>query len=205
MGRDIIETVCWRDGVRAIAGVDEVGRGCLAGPLVAASVILPRAPWLPSPLRPSEIRDSKKLLPDERGRLYPLILEVCLDWNIVVIDAPTIDRINIFEASLKAMRTAVMGLKLTPDLVLVDGPWPLQCGRTERTIIGGDDKSLNIGAASIVAKVTRDRIMENYTPRYPGFTFAAHKGYGTAAHLDEIRRHGLTPLHRLSFAPCRPA
>lgn len=203
MGRLHIERDCWRDGYRSIAGVDEVGRGCLAGPLVAAAVILPRAPWLPQPLRASQIRDSKKLSHAARARLYHLILDVCLDWSIAVIEAPVIDEINIFQASLKAMRLAVTGLKMKTDLVLVDGPWKIQSGRKERALIHGDDLSLNIGAASIVAKVTRDRMMENFAIQWPAFSFAAHKGYGTADHLAEIRRHGLTPLHRRSFAPCR--
>ena len=170
---------------------------------MAASIILPRLPWPSQPLQPSAIRDSKKLSPRERERLYPFIIDMCLDYCVAVIEAPVIDALNVFQASLQAMRRAVRGLRTVPDLVLVDGPWGLQSGIEERAIIHGDDLSLNIGAASIVAKVTRDAMMAGWERDWPGFSFAAHKGYGTAAHLAEIRRYGLTPLHRRSFAPCQ--
>ena len=178
-----------------IAGVDEVGRGPLAGPVIAAAVIL-------DPARPiADLADSKKLSPARRERLTLDIRANALAWALGRAEVAEIDRLNIFQASLLAMRRAVEALPMTPDRVLVDGKHcpPLACPCT--AIVKGDATVPAISAASILAKVTRDAELRELHDRYPQYDFARHKGYPTAAHLDALRRHGPCPEHRRSFAP----
>lgn len=181
------------EGVELLAGVDEAGRGPLAGPVVAAAVVLPRHAVI------SGVRDSKKVPPRERERLFWRILDAALDFGIGVVGPAEIDRINILEATRRAMCAALADLSLTPDLLVIDAvslPW---AGARQLPLIKGDDKSASVAAASIVAKVVRDRIMLKYHALYPRYGFDRHKGYGTAAHLECLHRWGPSPLHRLSF------
>lgn len=183
-------------GYRLIAGLDEAGRGPLAGPVVAAAVILPADP---SPL--FAVKDSKQLTEQKRKKLFILIHEHARAIGLGVVDAPTIDRINILQATFLAMQKAVAALAVAPDYILVDGnqrpPWMADGA----AIVRGDSLSLTISAASIIAKVTRDRIMTDYDDHYPGWGFGRHKGYGTAQHLEAIRKSGICDLHRRSFSP----
>lgn len=180
-----------------VAGVDEVGRGPLAGPVVAAAVIL-------DPDRPIEgLDDSKKLTEARREVLAGLIRENALAWALGRAEVEEIDRINILQASLLAMRRAVLALEPGPEHALIDGN---QCPRlpcTSEPVVGGDGTVPAIGAASILAKVARDAEMVQWEAEYPGYGFASHKGYGTRQHLEALRKLGPTPLHRQSFAPVR--
>lgn len=179
-------------GYKLIAGVDEVGRGPLAGPVVVACVIMPTDDLIDG------IDDSKKVLEKKREKLYPLILEKAICVNIAVVDEKVIDEINILEATKKAMYEAVAGMKVQPEVVLIDAvKLDLPCKTV--SIIKGDAKSYNIGAASIVAKVYRDRMMNEYAKIYPQYGFEKNKGYGTKAHIDAIKEFGATPIHRQSF------
>ena len=179
-------------GYKLIAGVDEVGRGPLAGPVVVACVIMPTDDLIDG------IDDSKKVSEKKREKLYPLILEKAICVNIAVVDEKVIDEINILEATKKAMYEAVAGMKVQPEVVLIDAvKLDLPCKTV--SIIKGDAKSYNIGAASIVAKVYRDRIMNEYAKIYPQYGFEKNKGYGTKAHIDAIKEFGATPIHRQSF------
>lgn len=184
------------DGFEVIAGVDEVGRGPLAGPVVAAAVILPL--WL----RSAEINDSKSLSEGRRREAMAAIAAVA-DVGIGVVGPKEIDRVNIYRANLLAMRLALEDLPRRPDVVLVDGRSAPGLGIPQRAIIKGDRLSMSIAAASIVAKVVRDRMMLEFDKRYPEYMFAKHKGYGTAEHLESIRKNGVCPIHRRSFAPVR--
>ncbi|MFZ0729320.1 MAG: ribonuclease HII [Methylovirgula sp.] len=183
-----------------IAGMDEVGRGPLAGPVAAAAVVL-------DPERlPKGVNDSKALARDEREELYPTILERCIAVAVAFSSAAEIDRINIRQASLLAMRRALAALAVRPRYVLIDGndlPASLCCDG--ETIIDGDAKSISIAAASIIAKVTRDRLMRRLCSVYPVYGFSRHVGYSTEEHLAAIAKHGPCPYHRLSFSPFRPA
>jgi ribonuclease HII len=180
-----------------IAGVDEAGRGPLAGPVCAAAAIL-------DPQRPiAGIGDSKKILPARRDALEIEIKSRALAWSVAFASVDEIDRLNILHATLLAMRRAVDGLKLRPGLVLVDGNRAPACGCEVRTIVGGDGSVPAIGAASILAKVARDRLMQELDLRYPGYGFAGHKGYPTLAHREALRRLGPCPEHRRSFGPVR--
>lgn len=181
-------------GYQAIAGVDEAGRGPLAGPVVAAAVILP------PDYRHPEINDSKQLTPGKRERLYEVIKADAIAVGIGVIEASVIDRMNILRATLMAMRDAVLDLSPPPDFVLVDGRNTIDVRTPQEAIIGGDGKSLSIAAASIIAKVSRDRIMEIYHRQFPQYNFLKNKGYGTGEHRDAILRCGPCKIHRLSFA-----
>jgi len=184
-------------GCRAVAGVDEAGRGPLAGPVVVAAVILD-----PNKI-PQGLNDSKKLTAKKRDALYEQILTDA-HCAIAVVSAAMIDQINIRAATLRGMRDAVLALAEQPDHVLIDGrdvPPDLPCAG--QALIGGDGLSVSIAAASIVAKVTRDRLMEHASLAWPHYGFDQHKGYGTAAHLKAIADHGPCPLHRLSFAPLK--
>ncbi len=180
-------------GYRSVAGVDEAGRGPLAGPVVAAAVVLPRDISLPG------LRDSKKMSPALRARLFDQIIEKCTGFGIARVDETTIDEINILQAALLAMKRAVEQLPLEPDLLLIDGNRGLECETHQKTIIGGDDASLSIAAASVLAKVTRDRLMEEYHEQYPRYEFSRHKGYGTRLHKERIREYGPCPIHRKTF------
>ena len=181
-------------GFQNIAGVDEVGRGCLAGPVVAACVILPWQEDFPG------VNDSKQLSPSQRETLYPVILERALAVGVGMVSPSDIDRMNILRASLKAMRIAMESLQVKPDFLLVDGNKPIPLLKIPQLpIIKGDALSLSIAAASIMAKVTRDRFMQALHEEYPQFSFGEHKGYGTKKHMEELDRHGPTKMHRFSF------
>ena len=188
----------WLDHSDLVAGVDEAGRGPLAGPLAVAAVILDPA-W---PI--AGLDDSKKLSEKKREALYPQIIEHALAYCIVLIEPEEIDRINIFQATMSGMSRAVAGLPLAAHAALIDGnqlPKDLPC--PGRAIVGGDALVPAISAASILAKVTRDRLLVTMEATYPGYGFAKHKGYGTAQHLAALQRLGPCPQHRRSFAPLR--
>jgi ribonuclease HII len=192
--RDLCE-VDW--GGPAIAGVDEVGRGPLAGEVVAAAVIL-------DPLRPiAGLRDSKKLSASRRETLAPLIRERALAWSIASASVAEIDELNILQASLLAMHRAVMALDPQPSYVLVDGNRLPRWQYAAQAVVRGDARVEAIAAASILAKVHRDKALFELETLYPGYGFAAHKGYPTAAHLQALQTLGVTPVHRRSFAPVK--
>jgi ribonuclease HII len=188
------EKRAWEAGALMVAGVDEVGRGSLFGPVVAAAVILDPA------YRIRGLRDSKLLLPERREALAPRIRAHVLAWAVASVDAALIDQINIYQASRLAMREAVMRLIPAADHLLVDA-MSLDCDLRQDPIIHGDALSASIAAASILAKVERDRMMCEFDPVYPEYGLASHKGYSTPRHLAALREHGPTPLHRQSFAP----
>ncbi len=181
------------NGFLRIAGVDEAGRGPLAGPVVAAAVILPAG------FKVGEINDSKKLSPKKRDRLFDYIQAEAFAIGVGIIHADEIDAINILQASLKAMRVAVESLPDAPDFLLVDGNFEIPISLSQEAIVKGDSRSVSIASASIVAKVTRDRLMGEYDTRYPGYGFSGHKGYPTKAHKAAIALHGPTPIHRTTF------
>ncbi len=185
----------YEEGFATLAGVDEVGRGCIAGPVFAAAVILPRAWRLP------ELDDSKKLKAPVRERLSEAILREAVASCVAMVSVEEVDRLNILWASMKAMRLAVEGLGVKPELLLVDGNRVTDLKLPQRAIVAGDARCASIAAASVIAKVARDRWMAEREAEYPGFSFARHKGYGTAQHLRELKAHGATPLHRRTFAP----
>jgi len=180
-------------GYHRIAGVDEVGRGPLAGPVVAAAVILPQDGI------GEELFDSKKISAKKRGELYESIFSKALAVGLGVIGQEEIDFVNIFEATLKAMALAVKNLRTPPDFLLVDGPQSLRLPIAQKPIRKGDQLSNSIAAASIVAKVTRDRMMVEWHQKYPQYNFAKHKGYATKEHRIAIERFGLCELHRKTF------
>jgi len=182
-----------RQGYRMLAGTDEVGRGCLAGPVVAAAVILPEE------FKIRGITDSKLLKPEEREALYLKIEKAALTWAVGIVEVEEIDRINIFHASLKAMAIAVQKLTQAPDLLLVDGNQRIPIFQRQMPVVKGDLYCKSISAASILAKVTRDRMMCEMEKNYPQFSFSSHKGYATRRHRNEIREHGPLPIHRRSF------
>lgn len=195
-GRFAFERHFWNQGMSDIAGVDEVGRGPLAGPVIAAAVILPHD------FNVVEVIDSKQLSADKRDKLYDLILAQAVSIGVGVVDAPTIDDINIYQAARLAMTKAVQNLAPEPDVLLIDA-MTLNLPLPQESLIKGDALSNSIGAASIVAKVTRDRLMADYDDIYPGYGFAKNAGYGTKLHLDQMRQLGITPIHRRSFGPVR--
>ena len=187
-------------GGRVIAGIDEAGRGPLAGPVVAAAVILPPA------FRHASLNDSKQLTRRARESLFEEITSRAdVDWAHAIVENAEIDRINILRATHEAMRRAVALLNPPPEHVLIDGlpvrPFPIP----QTALVGGDGLSFSIAAASIIAKVTRDRLMIEMDARYPGYHFARHKGYGTPQHLAALKQHGPCPIHRRSFRPVQQA
>ncbi len=188
------EKTAWANGALLVAGVDEVGRGSLFGPVVAAAVILnPK-------YRVRGLRDSKLLLPERREILAERIREHALAWSIAAVDAARIDQINIYQASRVAMKLAVAQLQPAADYLLVDA-LRLDCDLPQRAIIYGDALSASIAAASIIAKVERDRIVREWDPIFPLYGLASNKGYSTPRHISALREHGPCPLHRQSFAP----
>ncbi|OGQ48062.1 MAG: ribonuclease HII [Deltaproteobacteria bacterium RIFCSPLOWO2_02_FULL_47_10] len=193
------ESKLYQEGINCIAGVDEVGRGCLAGPVVAASVILPRD------CKIEGINDSKKLSKKERERLCDLIVKEAISYGIGVVDACEIDEINILQATIKAMKKSVLSLLVKPQYLLIDGNQPIDAGIQQKVIIKGDVRSVSVGAASIVAKVLRDKMMAELEKKYPNFKFSIHKGYGTKLHLSELEKSGPTPIHRMTFARVKSA
>lgn len=195
MGTDLwsFEKKAVEKGFFNIAGVDEAGRGPLAGPVVSAAVILPAFSHFPG------ISDSKRLTPKKRIYLYHKIYEHAVSVGIGIIDPIEIDRINILQASLLSMAISVENLAPQPDCLLIDGTFPISSNLPQQPITKGDALSISIGAASIIAKVTRDRLMERYHQDYPQFGFIKHKGYPTKAHREAIRQFGCCPIHRRSF------
>jgi len=189
------DSVRYRRGLTCVAGVDEAGRGCLAGPVVSGAAVL-RLGWCPEGLD-----DSKKLSAPVRESLYDVILAGALAWGVFAVWPREIDRTNILRASLKSMVGAVGLLGLEPDLVLVDGNQTPPLDRECECVVKGDGRSAAIAAGAIIAKVTRDRIMTGMDTRFPEYGFAAHKGYGSPDHLDNLSEHGPCPLHRFSFKP----
>ena len=176
-----------------ICGVDEAGRGPLAGPVYAAAVILPRGIVIEG------LNDSKKLTEKRREALYDEITEKALAYGIGCADEKEVDEINILQATFLAMRRAIAQLSTQPDLALIDGNRDSDFGVPSRTVIKGDSLSANIAAASVLAKVTRDRVMKEYDEQYPQYSFAVHKGYGTKRHYEALREHGPCPIHRMTF------
>lgn len=192
---DSFELSAFKRGYRVIAGVDEAGRGPLAGPVVAAAVVLP------PDFRLEGLRDSKQLAEKKRQRFYDIILNGALCWGLGVVEPSVIDRINIFQATRLAMKEAVQQLSPAADYLLIDGARAqrLSLAITQETVIRGDSLSRCIACASVIAKVSRDRIMEIYHHQFPQYNFIANKGYGTREHLEAIRCHGPCKLHRRSF------
>lgn len=180
-------------GFSCVAGIDEAGRGPLAGPVVAAAVILPAEAFLP------QVQDSKLLRPAQREVCFQAIMACARAVSVGLMDAEEIDCINILRATHQAMLKAVQGLKIAPEYLLIDGPIRLPLNVPQEGIIRGDRCCLSIAAASIIAKVHRDRLMCQYHLSYPAYRFDLHKGYPTAAHLQALRSHGPCPLHRKSF------
>lgn len=187
------EKTVYRNGFTFVAGIDEAGRGPLAGPVMAAAVILPVG------LSINGVDDSKKLTPDKREKLFEIIMAQALSVGVGIMSPAEIDRINILQATRRAMLAAVQQLSPQPDYLLIDGISSIDSAVPQKTIKKGDSLSLSIAAASIIAKVTRDRLMIEMDSKYPGYGFAGHKGYGSAAHMDAIRRLGPSPIHRLTF------
>ena len=188
-----IEEQCFAAGAQVICGVDEAGRGPLAGPVCAAAVILPRGLEIPG------LNDSKKLTDRKRRALYDVIVEQAAAYGVALVDERTVDEINILQATFRAMEQAVAQLPAVPDLALVDGNREPALKTAVRCVIGGDGKSANIAAASILAKVTRDRLMEELDRQYPQYGFAVHKGYATRRHYEALREYGPCPILRRTF------
>lgn len=185
-----------------VAGIDEVGRGALFGPVVAAAVILPVSAF--SQLVTAEIKDSKKLSHSRRVQLAQQICTLAIDWKIGYAATAEIDQINILQATILAMRRSVQKLKVQPALCLVDGNQPVKdLPMPQQTIIKGDERSLNIAAASIVAKVWRDDLIQRLAIKYPMYDLKSNKGYGSNKHLLALQEYGASPLHRQSFRPCQ--
>jgi ribonuclease HII len=188
------ESRAGQSGYSLVAGIDEAGRGPLAGPVVAAAVIMPPG------YTNRAINDSKQLAASRREQIYEVIQTEALSVGLGVIEVPVIDRLNILRATLLAMREAVLDLSPAPEYLLIDGKNGIEIPIPQETIIGGDRKSISIAAASIIAKVSRDRIMEIYHRQFPQYNFVKNKGYGTYEHREAIRRYGRCKIHRLSFA-----
>ncbi|MRX70576.1 ribonuclease HII [Bacillus lacus] len=193
-----MEKECRAKGFKKIAGIDEVGRGPLAGPVVAAAVILPEDFWLPG------VNDSKKLTSIQRETYFQEIYAKAIDIHITIVEADIIDKVNIYQASKLAMESAVSGLKVEPDYLLVDA-MSLDLPIEQRSMIKGDSLSISIAASSIVAKVVRDRLMKELSEQYPHYGFHQNMGYGTKEHLKALDMHGPSPCHRKSFSPVKEA
>jgi ribonuclease HII len=195
----IHEGLWWSEGLARVAGVDEAGRGPWAGPVVASAVVLPPDPAVARAL--AGVRDSKQLSPRQRERLFAVIQAVAASWAVGVVPSEEIDRLGILPATRLAMRQAVEGLSDSPHALLVDAVRLPAISLPQRSLIHGDALCFSIAAASIVAKVTRDRLMAEMDGLYPGYGFARHKGYGTPQHAAALRDLGPCPIHRRSFAP----
>jgi ribonuclease HII len=187
------ESAARKSGFRLIAGVDEAGRGPLAGPVVAAAVMLPENALLKG------VKDSKAMTARAREEAFFLVIATALAVGVGVVSANHIDKGNILKASLEAMKRAVLCLEPAPDFLLVDGTHPVPVAVPHRCLVGGDRVSLSVSAASVIAKVYRDRIMRSYHALYPQYGFLENKGYGTTKHLAAIKTHGACPIHRMSF------
>ena len=188
-----IENGHFANGIEVICGVDEAGRGPLAGPVCAAAVILPKGLEIPG------LNDSKKLTDKRRRELMPIIKEQAIAYGIAFASHEEIDEINILQATFLAMERALEQLKIRPELALIDGNRQKDFGINVETVIKGDSRSANIAAASVLAKVTRDDYMEAMATEYPGYGFDIHKGYGTKAHYEALRNLGPSPIHRMTF------
>ena len=188
-----IEGQYHKQGVELICGVDEAGRGPLAGPVYAAAVILPFGLTIPG------LNDSKKLTDKKRRELFPVICEKAVAYGIGFADAREVDEINILQATFLAMERALQALPIRPELALIDGNRARDFGIPAETVIKGDSRSANIAAASILAKVSRDRVMEELAESYPQYGFEIHKGYGTKRHYEALREFGPCPIHRSTF------
>ena len=188
-----IEQECYSQGFQVLCGVDEAGRGPLAGPVCAAAVILPANLEIPG------LNDSKKLTDKRRRELFPIIKEQAIAYGIGLASHEEIDRINILQATYLAMERAIAQLSVKPDLALIDGNRAKDFGIPVRTVIKGDSLSASIAAASILAKVTRDDLMLEAAQDYPQYQFEVHKGYGTKAHYAALSEHGPSPIHRMTF------
>lgn len=192
--KKIEEDIYEHGNVEYICGIDEAGRGPLAGPVVVASVVMPRDSMIEG------VNDSKKVSEKKREKLYDEIIENAISYSVGIVDQKEIDRVNILNATKAGLTESVKGLKVRPDIILVDALKGIDtCGVPYESIIKGDAKCYSIAAASIIAKVTRDRIMRQWHEIYPEYNFIQHKGYGTAAHIAAIKEYGLCPLHRRSF------
>ncbi len=189
----VYEREAFADGVKLVCGVDEAGRGPLAGPVCAAAVILPPELVIPG------LNDSKKLTDKKRRELYDVITAEAVSYGIAFADEKEIDEINILQATFLAMARAMKKLTPQPELALIDGNRAKDFGLPVRTVVKGDSLSASIAAASILAKVTRDRLMEQYDAVYPQYGFAVHKGYGTKRHYEALREFGPSPIHRMTF------
>jgi len=190
------ERLAYQEGASFIAGVDEVGRGPLAGPVVAAAVILPKN------IEDLGFDDSKKLSSSKREEIYRLIQEKAIAIGIGIVDADIIDKVNIYQASRLAMQQAVSELKIQPDYLLIDA-MKIDVNTPQIGIIKGDAKSISIAAASIVAKQVRDQMMQEFDELYPGYDFSNNAGYGTPKHLEGLKSKGICPIHRKTFAPIK--
>lgn len=189
-----IEQNLYKKGINYICGIDEAGRGPLAGPVVVASVIMPKDSMIEG------VNDSKKISESKREKLYEKIIEEAISYGVGIIDQKEIDEINILNATKKGLTASLKELSIKPDIILVDALTGIDTLQIPyQSIIKGDAKAYSISAASIIAKVTRDRIMRKYDEIYPQYQFAKHKGYGTAAHITSIKEYGICPIHRLSF------
>lgn len=186
------ESKYYAQGLDLIAGIDEAGRGPLAGPVSVAIVVMPKSPVL------EEVNDSKKLSEKKREKLYDQIINLALDYNISLIDNKTIDEINILNATKQGMKNCIENLKIKPDLVLIDAV-KIDTNVPTESIIHGDALSYNIACASILAKVTRDRLMCRLDQEYPEYNFKKHKGYGTKEHIEALKKYGKCAIHRDTF------
>ncbi len=202
----IEEQNLFNEGYKLVAGIDEAGRGPLAGPVVAACVIF-KPGFKAEDLEFSELRlvkDSKKLNEKKREALFKAIKEEAQEIGVGICDHKTIDRINILQATFLAMKKAIGALKEKPEFIMADGKFLIpNCSYKQKAIIGGDKLIFSIAAASIIAKVTRDRIMREMHEKYPNYGFDRHKGYGTRLHIERLKKHGPCPIHRMSFKPCK--
>ena len=190
------EKELYQAGYQTIAGIDEVGRGPLAGPVVAAAVILPQG------CKIKGLNDSKKIPKKKHQDIYQAVMDKALAVGIGLMDSEIIDQVNIYEATKLAMKEALSKLRLKSDYLLIDA-MKLDVEISQESIIKGDANSLSIAAASIVAKVTRDKLMADYDKKFPGYDFAQNAGYGTKSHLQGLERHGVTPIHRKTFEPVK--
>jgi len=188
-----IEQELFEQGIEVICGVDEAGRGPLAGPVCAAAVILPANLDIPG------LNDSKKLSDKRRRELFPVIKEKAIAYSIAFVDHTQIDEINILQATYLAMEQAINGLQIKPDIALIDGNRAKDFGVPVKTVVHGDSLSANIAAASVLAKVTRDDYMLKMAETYPGYGFEIHKGYGTKVHYEALTKLGPCPIHRMTF------
>lgn len=203
--RFAFERKLFKRGVTRIAGVDEVGRGPLAGPVVAAAVILPEK-WLRDriPAELADLNDSKQLTPRQRLEFFEILASCsAVRFAVARVDSEGVDELNILQATHRAMNEALAGLGLAPEHILVDGTRVQSFRYPQTPLVKGDALSYSIAAASVLAKVTRDRLMEAFDRQWPAYGFAEHKGYGTARHLAALAIHGPCPIHRRSFAPVR--